>query len=71
MTKHLRIPRHRRKLGPKYRIYSAGRDTHLVVNAPNPRAAIEKARTLFPSHMLGWPNPLTTRLFRDKKGDPA
>jgi len=68
MTK--RKPRPRRILGPKYRIFSAGKDTRLVVSAPNPEAAIKRARALYPTYQLGWPAPLTARLFRGKEGNP-
>lgn len=69
MSKRKRRPR--RILGPKYAIYSAGKDTHLVVPANSAEEAVKKARRCFPSYMLGYPAPLTARLFRDGKGDPV
>lgn len=68
MTKRKRT---RRIPGPKYRIYSAGKDTGLVVHAPNTEQALKRARAMFPTFMLSWPNPLTARLFRDQEGHPA
>lgn len=52
----------------KYRIYSQGRDTRLVVSAQDDEEAVIIAKRAYPSY-LGWPSKLTARLLRNEEGE--